>query len=83
LNNIISVAKNIELYPFKKSRDNQLVIIEDFVFTLRDNLIHLKTFNDTDGKSKALIFPITENQNGVTWGEASIYAISLTQHFFK
>jgi hypothetical protein len=55
LNKIISVAKDIEFYAFKKSRDNQLVINEDFRFTLRGNLIHLKTFNETGGKSKATV----------------------------
>jgi hypothetical protein len=61
LNKLISIVKQIESLTIKKLSDSKIEVYSGDIY--KDDEFYLKTFIDTDGKQKALIFPLAENKS--------------------
>jgi hypothetical protein len=71
ISKLLSVVKEIESLVIKKLDENKIQMEGYLRDIFRDDLFFLNTFNDTDGKHKALIYPLIENKKDLTWDKAT------------
>lgn len=71
LNKLLPIVKEIETSTLKILADNKVQMRNKYLLDIfKNDWVYLKTFNETDGKKKGLIFPIEENKNASTFDEA-------------